>query len=90
MKPSRFKVNPTVSSREVADELVILELMTGEFFVCRGTGPRVWELLGQGSTITEIAEIVACRYGVDRQKVTVDVEDFVTFAVEKGLLVEDG
>ena len=68
---------------------MLLDLEGGEFFVSRGTGPRVWELLTSGSTLDEAVDTVVSHYKMDRATVASDVEIFVATAIEKGFLLED-
>jgi Coenzyme PQQ synthesis protein D (PqqD) len=85
----RFQVSDSVAAREIEGELVLLDLEGGRFFVSRGTGPRVWEMLSSGKTIDEVVQEIAGRYGIDRDRVRADVEEFVRQLREKGMLVED-
>ena len=82
----RFRVTDRVAAREVAGELVLLDLEDGEFFVARGIGPRVWQLLTEGRSPAAIASLVAARYGNDADGVRRDVESFVSTLVERGFL----
>jgi hypothetical protein len=77
-----------VAAKEVGGELVLLDLEEGSFFVARGTGPRVWDLVKGGASIEEMVRAMAERYGIDEDEVRADVEAFVSDLVERGFLVE--
>ncbi|MGH2739448.1 MAG: PqqD family peptide modification chaperone [Actinomycetota bacterium] len=85
----RALLETEVAVREVADELVLLDLEDGEFFVARGVGPRVWELLAAGRSTEEIVDEIVERYDdVDRDQAQRDVDGFIASAEERGLIEE--
>jgi hypothetical protein len=84
----RFRASERVAAKEVGGELVLLDLEEGSFFVARGTGPRVWDLVGGASSVEEVVRAVADRYGKAPDEVRADVEAFVSDLVERGFLVE--
>jgi len=84
----RFRAAERVAAKEVGGELVLLDLEDGSFFVARGTGPRVWDLVAGGASVEEIVRAVADRYGKAPEEVRADVEAFVSELVERGFLIE--
>jgi hypothetical protein len=84
----RYRASERVAAKEVGGELVLLDLEKGSFFVARGTGPRVWDLVEGGASIEEVVHAVSARYGQDEDEVRADVEAFVSDLVERGFLVE--
>jgi hypothetical protein len=84
----RFRAAERLAAKEVGGELVLLDLEKGSFFVARGTGPRVWDLVAGGASVEEIIRAVADRYGRAPEGVRADVEAFVSDLVERGFLVE--
>lgn len=88
MTVGRFRPAERVAAREIEAELVLLDLEEGSFFVSRGTGPRIWQLLASGSSVDEVAELVAKRYGLAVEPVKRDVETFVELLLERRLLEE--
>jgi len=89
MVERRFRASESASAREVGDELVLLELAAGDFFVSRGIGPRIWDLLTSGQSLDQVADCVVARYSVDRALVMADLEAFVDRAVKERLLLEE-
>ena len=85
----KYRLVSGISTREVEEELVILDLEKGEFLVSRGIGPPVIDRLLGGRTIEEVAAEVAERYSIERERVHRDVEAFVGVLVDKGLLEPD-
>ena len=84
----RFRPTASVSAREVENELVLLDLDQGSFYVARGVGPRIWELLGEGRDVEDVSRIVADRYGVEQSVALADVQRFAEALQQKGLLEE--
>jgi coenzyme PQQ synthesis protein D (PqqD) len=84
----RFRAADRVAAKEVGGELVLLDLEDGSFFVAKGTGPRVWDLVASGVGVQEVIRTVAAKYGKSHEEVRVDVEGFVANLVERAFLVE--
>jgi 4-aminobutyrate aminotransferase-like enzyme len=84
----RFRATERVAAKEVGGELVLLDLEEASFFVARGTGPRVWDLVEGGASIEEVVHAVSVRYGQNEDEVRADVEAFVSDLVERSFLVE--
>jgi hypothetical protein len=84
----RFRATDRMAAKEVGGELVLLDLEEGSFFVARGIGPRVWDLVAGGASVEEVVGAVADRYGKAPEEVRADVEAFVSELVERGFLVE--
>lgn len=85
----RFHAARSVMAQQVEDDLVLLELESGEFFVARGTGPHVWRMLGDGCSPEEIAGEIAARYGMARERALEDVRAFVGELTARRLLEPD-
>ena len=85
---TRMEISSQVKSRQIDDEIVILDLASGEYFGLDGVGRRIWELIAEGKKLGEAAAVIAAEYEVDAAQGRVDVIEFVGGLVEKGLLVE--
>jgi hypothetical protein len=85
---TRLSIPPQVISRHVEDETVLLDLQSGMYFGLDGVGQRIWESIGKGLTLGEIAAMVASEYEVDESRARTDVLDFAEELVERGLLAK--
>jgi hypothetical protein len=85
---TRLSVPPQVMSRLVGDEMVLLDLESGMYFGLDGVGKRIWEAIGEGLTLGEIAAIIVSEYEVEVNQAQADVIEFVGDLVERGLLTE--
>ena len=85
---TRLSIPPQVMSRLVGDETVFLDLESGMYFGLDGVGKRIWEAIGEGLTLGEIAAIIVSEYEVEVNQAQADVIEFVGDLVERGLLTE--
>lgn len=85
---TRLSIPPQVMSRLVGDETVLLDLESGMYFGLDGIGKRIWEAIGEGLTLGEIASIIVSEYEVDESQAQTDTIEFVSDLVERGLLAE--
>jgi hypothetical protein len=83
---TRLSVPPQVMSRLVGDETVLLDLESGMYFGLDGVGKRIWESIGDGLTLAEIAAAVVSEYDVEEDRARADVIEFARDLVERGLL----
>jgi hypothetical protein len=75
-----------VISRGVGDETVLLDLESGIYFGLDGVGKFIWEAIGEGQTLGEIAADIASEYDVDKNSAQADVNEFASGLVRRGLL----
>jgi hypothetical protein len=75
-------------SRLVGDETVILDLASGVYFGLDGVGKRIWEAISEGKSLAEATSIVVDEYEVEKTQAEVDVLQFASDLVERGLLRE--
>jgi hypothetical protein len=85
---TRLSIPPQVMSRLVGDETVLLDLESGMYFGLDGVGKRIWESIGEGLTLGEIAAVVASEFEVDDATAQSDVIEFAHELLERGLLAE--
>ena len=83
---TRLKVPPQVMSRLVGDEMVLLDLASGEYFGLDGVGQRIWESVSEGKSLAETVVTIVAEYEADEAQVTDDILVFASKLVERGLL----
>jgi len=76
-----------VQTRTFDGDLVILDLVQGEYFSLDAVGARMWQGIADGRTEAEIAADVARSYEVDVERALSDLAALVGQLVSKGLLV---
>ena len=83
---TKLSIPPQVMSRPVGDDTVLLDLESGMYFGLDGVGKRIWEAIGEGLTVGEIAAIIVSEYEVDENQAQADSIEFIRDLVERGLL----
>ena len=85
---TKLSIPPHVMSRLVDDETVLLDLQSGMYFGLDGVGQHIWEGIGEGKTLGDIAAVIAGEYEVDEAQALTDAIEFASDLVERGLLVQ--
>ena len=76
-----------VMSRVVGDETVILDLETGTYFGLDPVGARMWALMSQGKSLSDVVETLLTEFDVTRETVRQDLIQLVATLKEHKLLV---
>lgn len=84
-----FSPSPTVLSREVGDETVLVDLENELYYSLNTTGALVWSRLISGNTLPEIIDETAERHGLTPQTARQDVGTLVDQLLSAGLLISD-
>ena len=78
-----------VAWRKVADEAVILDTNTAEYYSLAGAGLRMWELIGRGCGPDQIARTLAREYDCSPERLRRDSQDLIR-ALRKEKIIEPG
>jgi len=76
-----------VMARQVGDETVILDLASGTYFGLDPVGARIWQLMGEGKTLSEICDTMLDEYEVTRDALERDVIELAQELSARGLVV---
>jgi hypothetical protein len=74
-------------SREMAPELVILNLRDGVYYGLEDVGVRVWSLLQKPVTLATLRDTLVAEYSVDQQACEEDVRALLADLEARGLIV---
>jgi hypothetical protein len=88
-KHGTVRCAPAVHARLFDDELVILDLVQGEYFALDSVGARLWSGLEEGRLIGQIAREVAAEYDVAYDQALADLVALGDALVARGLMVAD-
>jgi Coenzyme PQQ synthesis protein D (PqqD) len=80
------KLSEHVRSTHNPDGAVVLDILHGEMYRLNFVGSRMLELLKQGYTNLQIADAVSREFGVARETVTADLEEFLQHLEKHKLL----
>jgi hypothetical protein len=87
---SRLKPGPNVLSRQLGDDLVLLNLDTNRFFELNRTGARFWQLLGGGGELDVIEAAMAAEFDVARAELSAEIAALVqAMRAEQLLTIEE-
>jgi hypothetical protein len=81
-----MKLSEHLRSTHSQDGAVVLDILHGQMFRLNLVGSRMLELLKQGHTETEIAERVSREFGVGREIVASDLQEFLAHLEKHHLL----
>ena len=73
----------------VGDETVLLELTSGTYYGFDPVGTRIWTLLKEGRTRSEICARLTEDFDVSVEQVEADVARFLDELVERGIAVRE-
>lgn len=71
---------------EVEKELVVLDTEAGVYYGIDGVGSRIWELLQEPRTITELQEAILEEFAVGPEQCEQDLRSFIDDLQEAGLV----
>lgn len=83
---SGSRVNPWVTHERLDDEVIAINLETGAYFAFGDVAADCWSLLVAGCDVTHTAAAIAERYGVESERSSSDVAQFVTQLETAGLI----
>ena len=80
------KAQASFSETAIDDEIVLMHLVSGEFFSLTGTGRAVWLLLDGTRTRDAVVAAAAEQYDVSPADIAADVDEFLTLLGAAGFL----
>lgn len=83
----KVHITDDVLARKVGEETVMLHLTDGTYFGLDPVGTRIWELLGEGNSLSEICEVMIDEYDVSRETIERDVMSLAEELAARGLIV---
>jgi hypothetical protein len=86
----QFLVHPSVITRELSGETVLLNLESGVYYGLDTVGTRVWQLLTQGRTIAGVCDTMIEEYDVAAQVLHADVMRLVGELHDRGIVTRRG
>jgi hypothetical protein len=82
----QFVVHPSVITRELSGETVLLNLESGVYYGLDVVGTRVWQLLMEGRTIAGVCETMIEEFEVAPDVLRDDVSRLVGELRERGIV----
>lgn len=73
----RFSTAKHVVATQEADATILLDTRRGKYFTLNDVGSRIWALLSDGATVSDVIEVLALEFDVSVERIGGDVESFV-------------
>jgi hypothetical protein len=86
---STYRPQPDVVSRRLDDQTVLVNLRTNRIFELNRTGARFWELLGEGSSESQVIERLLAEFEVPPEQLEREVRALIDSLMEEGLISSD-
>jgi hypothetical protein len=84
--PATVTISAQVMARRVADEVVLLDLASGNYFGLDAVGARAWQLLTEGKGPAEACDMLLAEYEVTRERLEDDIARLLAELRQAGLL----
>lgn len=78
-------IRDEVVFREVGGETVLLNLKTGTYFGLDPVGTRVWQLLGEHGSLSQVLEVMLGEYDIDPERLERDLFELCRQLCANGL-----
>ena len=83
----QYQLSDDVIGREVAGEMVLLDLASGLYFGLDPVGSAVWERLSQGPcSIAELTDVIEAQFDAPRDRIEADLATLFAQLTEKQLV----
>lgn len=77
----KFEVN------EIAGDKVMIDFESGKYFMIKGTGNVIFDMISDGITVGEIINKLLDEYDIDKESCTKDTFSFLEDMKEKGIII---
>lgn len=81
-----YEVPPSVIAKRLGEEMVIVDLGTGNYFSLNATGARIWDALANHQTLDALATDLAEQFDAPRDVIERDALELVSELLQRGLL----
>lgn len=85
---TRLEASPSVVTREIGGEMVLMDLDSGNYFGLNAVGGHVWQAIEDGKTIAELCDQIEQAFDVSREQLQQDVLALAGELVERKLVTE--
>jgi hypothetical protein len=84
---SKVQRNPEMVSGNMDGEVVMLSIQRGEYFGLDKIGSRIWDIIENSISISDIKNILLQEYEVDEETCLNDLIEFLEDLQNKGLIL---
>ncbi len=77
--------NPDMVAADIDGDLVMMSVEQGEYFGITGVGPRVWHLLAEPTTVSDLTRAICAEYAVEESICQAEMQAFIEELIDLGL-----
>jgi hypothetical protein len=83
----RYAISPRALCRVIHDEAVALDLDAGQYYGLNAVATRVWQLLGEGHSVSAINAKLLEEFDVEHGVLRADIDSFIGDLEARGLVI---
>jgi hypothetical protein len=84
---SKVMVAEGLATADLGEEVVILQFDSGVYFGLNEVGARIWQLLQEPKSVSEIEEALVAEYDIDRESCSLDLVELLQQLTDQKLIV---
>ena len=84
--PKQIKIASNALVQKVSEEMVILDIQSGQYYTLNHVAADMLELMQQGSTVEQTVAEICREYDVSTQEATDDLYNMINTLAEKQLV----
>ena len=73
----KVKLKKKLNVTDLSGEKVMIDFESGKYFMIKGTGNDIWDIIQEETTVGEIVEKLLAEYDVSRQECEASVCEFL-------------
>jgi hypothetical protein len=77
-KTTVVKLKKDIEVTDLNGEKAMIDFATGKYYMIKGVGNDIWDMISEGITINDIIEKLLSEYDVSREECENSVIDFLT------------
>lgn len=84
----KYKRNIAIEAAAIGDELGMLNVNEGKYYVLDSIGKDIWDFLDKEKSIEEIVEDLIKKYDVTKEQCHSDIEELIKGMLNKTIVLE--
>lgn len=84
---SLLKRSTQVETAEMGEEIGMINVETGKYFMLNGIGADIWEVLEEEKTLSQVVDALLEIYEIDREICFTETSTFIQELVENQLIL---
>lgn len=81
-----YEIPPSVIAKRLGEEMVIVDLGSGNYFSLNATGAMIWDALASHQTVDALAGSLAEQFDAPREDIERDARELISELLQRGLL----